>query len=145
MDNLDCKSYEFFQFAILLIELPFPVQSKEFKDGVVALAKLLNIPQHPNHLTTLEACARLVQKRLNPNAVQYPNSVIILGKPFPIMEANVGFDMKDRALNNAVKVLNLLYIQDLRDLQTQINEAIVNVQNITANPKTDTKLGKVGR
>lgn len=48
-------------------------------------------------------------------------------------------------LNHAAKVLRLLYVQDLRDLQTRINEAIVAVQAITANPKTDTRLGKVGR
>ena len=61
------------------------------------------------------------------------------------METNVGYNMGDAALNNAAKVLSILYIQDLRELQTKINEAIVAVQNITANPKTDTKLGKVGR
>ena len=94
---------------------------------------------------TLEACSKLVCKRLNPAAVQNPNSVIIRGKPFPIMETNVGYNMGDAALNNAAKVLSILYIQDLRELQTKINEAIVAVQNITANPKTDTKLGKVGR
>ncbi|KAJ8673997.1 hypothetical protein QAD02_005259 [Eretmocerus hayati] len=119
-------------------------QSQDFKDGVNNLAKLLSVPRHPNHLVTLEACSKLVCKRLNPNAVQNPNSVIVKGKPFPIMETSVGYNMGDAALNNAAKVLSLLYIQDLRDLQTKINEAIVSVQNITANPKTDTKLGKVG-
>lgn len=110
-----------------------------------ALAKLLSVPKHPDHLITLEACSRLICKRLNPTAVQNPNSVIVKGKPFPIMETDVGFNMGDAALNTAAKVLSLLYIQDLRDLQTKINEAIVSVQSITANPKTDTRLGKVGR
>ena len=67
------------------------------------------------------------------------------------------------ALAEATAVLRLLHIQDLRLLQTQINEAIVAVQKVmslkigdkyekcgyavqvTANPKTDTRLGKVGR
>ncbi|XP_014205919.1 UPF0568 protein C14orf166 homolog [Copidosoma floridanum] len=120
-------------------------QCDDFKNGVNSLAKLLTIPQHPNHLMTLEACAKLICKRLNPAAIQYPNSVIVTGKPFPIMETEVGFNMGDKVLTNAAKVLCLLYIQDLRDLQTKINEAIVSVQSITANPKTDTKLGKVGR
>ena len=51
----------------------------------------------------------------------------------------------DYILDEAAKVLRLLHISELRDLQTKINEAIVAVQTITANPKTDQKLGKVGR
>ena len=49
------------------------------------------------------------------------------------------------ALDDAAKVLRLLHIQELRDLQTKINETIVSVQSITANPKTDSRLGRVGR
>lgn len=60
------------------------------------------------------------------------------------MEMDLGFDLGDYVLNRAAKILRLLYIHDLRNLQTKINEAIVAVQSITANPKTDTKLGKVG-
>lgn len=52
--------------------------------------------------------------------------------------------IKDKVLNDAAKILRLLHIQDLRDLQTKINETIVNLQTITANPKTDASLGKVG-
>lgn len=94
---------------------------------------------------TLESCSKVVCKRLNAEALLNPNSLIVKGKEFPILEAELGFSMGDPMLNNAAKILRLLYIQDLRNLQTQINEAIVGVQNITANPKTDTKLGKVGK
>lgn len=51
----------------------------------------------------------------------------------------------DNGANQAARVLRLLFVQDIRELQTRINEAIVAVQKITANPKTDTSLGKVGR
>ena len=54
------------------------------------------------------------------------------------------FHLSDNVINEAAKILRLLYIKDLRILQTKINEIIVSVQNITANPKTDTSLGKVG-
>lgn len=75
-----------------------------------------------------------------------PRSALLLqGKPFPLQEADPGFDTGDYVLNHAAKVLRLLYIHDLRDLQTRINECIVAVQSVTANPKTDTKLGKVGK
>ncbi|XP_043676733.1 RNA transcription, translation and transport factor protein isoform X2 [Vespula pensylvanica] len=119
--------------------------SKEFKNGVNAIAKLLNIPKHSSHLTTLEACSKLVCNRLNAAAIANPNTVIVKGKPFPIMDTKSGISLGDVVLDNAAKGLTLLYIHDLRNLQTKINELIVSVQNITANPKTDTKLGKVGK
>ena len=70
--------------------------------------------------------------------------IFLQGKAYPVMEADLGFDTGDYVLNQALKVMRLLYIHDLRDLQTHGNECIVAVQNLTANPKTDTKLGKVG-
>jgi len=54
------------------------------------------------------------------------------------------FFFLDTTVDTAAKILRLLHIKELRDLQTRINETIVSVQSITANPKTDTKLGKVG-
>ena len=51
----------------------------------------------------------------------------------------------DKALNEAAKILRLLHIKELRELQTKINEAIVTIQKITANPKTDSSLGRVGK
>ncbi|XP_034935778.1 RNA transcription, translation and transport factor protein [Chelonus insularis] len=119
-------------------------QQNEFKDGVKSLAQILKIGQHSDHLTTLDACGKYITHRLNPTALKNPNSVILKGTPFPINNTEMGFDMGDKILNNTAKALNLLYIQDLRNLQTSINETIVAVQNITANPKTDTKAGKVG-
>ena len=51
----------------------------------------------------------------------------------------------DYITKEAAKILRLLHIRELRELQTQINSAIVQVQALIANPKTDTRLGKVGR
>jgi len=50
----------------------------------------------------------------------------------------------DYMTQEAAKILRLLHIRELRELQTLANEAIIAVQSLTANPKTDTKLGKVG-
>jgi len=54
------------------------------------------------------------------------------------------FSFADKATEEAAKILRLLHIRELRELQTLANEAIIAVQKLTANPKTDTKLGKVG-
>lgn len=51
----------------------------------------------------------------------------------------------DATLNEAAQILRLLHIEELRELQTRINEAIVAVQAIIADPKTDHRLDKVGR
>ena len=54
------------------------------------------------------------------------------------------FFITDSAVNEAAKIIRLLHVTELRELQTRINEAIVAVQTITANPKTDQSLGRVG-
>lgn len=120
-------------------------KSTEFRDGVNKLAVQLGVTQHPDHLVTLKAISKLITSRLSTEAMQSPGEVIHQGKPYPIFEADLGFETGDPVLNNAGKALRLMYIHDLRNLQTHINECIVSVQTITANPKTDTKLGKVGR
>jgi RLL motif-containing protein 1 len=65
----------------------------------------------------------------------------------PFERCSTGIDSfvnDDPILDNAVRVLRLLNIVELRDLQTAINEIIVAVQNVTADPKVDARLGKVG-
>ena len=51
----------------------------------------------------------------------------------------------DPAVSEAAKIVRLLQIHNLRDLQTKINQSIVAVQILCADPKTDESLGKVGR
>ena len=42
-------------------------------------------------------------------------------------------------------VLRMLYLRAMSEVQTEINNAISQLQEHTANPKTDATLGKVGR
>ncbi|XP_067012742.1 RNA transcription, translation and transport factor protein [Anabrus simplex] len=118
--------------------------SPDFKKGVNALAQLLHVTPHKDHLITLKAVSKVACHRLSAEALENPDTVIVKGKPFPFRETELGFQLGDNVLNDAANILRLLYIHDLRDLQTRINESIVSVQSVTANPKTDTKLGKVG-
>ncbi|CAG2061920.1 unnamed protein product [Timema podura] len=116
-------------------DLACPVQGDKDSENLEWLLSfaLLNVTAHPDHLITLKAVSKVVQRRLSAEALENPDSVIVKV-----------FSNSDYVLNQAAKILRLLYIHDLRDLQTKINECIVAVQSVTANPKTDTKLGKVG-
>uniref|UniRef100_A0A8C7PQ04 RNA transcription, translation and transport factor protein n=1 Tax=Oncorhynchus mykiss TaxID=8022 RepID=A0A8C7PQ04_ONCMY len=95
----------------------------DFKAGVLGLASLLKIQRHDDYLVMLKAIRILIQERLTPEAIAKANAT----------------------LNEAAQILRLLHIEELRDLQTRINEAIVAVQAVIADPKTDHRLGKVGR
>ncbi|MEQ2196785.1 hypothetical protein XENOCAPTIV_012712 [Xenoophorus captivus] len=95
--------------------------SPDFKAGVTALANILKIQRHDDYL------------------------VMLKGVPVALGKHVLGFDTGDATLNEAAQILRLLHIEELRELQTKINEAIVAVQAIIADPKTDHRLGKVGR
>jgi len=134
------------------------VNSSEFIDGLKGLAALLNVPFYSEEpLITLKAIAILL-KRLNKssfNASQISQSTSDNNKKKKRLSSQVDetilkqpfskVSKYDPVLNRAANVLRLLYINDLRDLQTQINTMIVQVQSLTANPRTDTTLGLVGR
>ncbi|XP_069064736.1 RNA transcription, translation and transport factor protein isoform X2 [Pleurodeles waltl] len=97
------------------------VTNPDFKAGVMALANLLQIQRHDDYL------------------------ILLKGLPIALEKHVLGFDTGDAVLNEAARILRLLHIEELRDLQTRINEAIVAVQAVIADPKTDYRLGKVGR
>jgi RLL motif-containing protein 1 len=52
------------------------VDSPDFKSGVNALATLLQVTPHPDHLVTLRAISRLVSRRLNSDALDNPDLVV---------------------------------------------------------------------
>ena len=66
-------------------------------------------------------------------------------KPPPVLEDfPLGFTTGDNDLARAATVLRLLYVADLREFQTEINTLVAQIQELTAEPKTDSRLGKVG-
>uniref|UniRef100_A0A4W6BZK3 RNA transcription, translation and transport factor protein n=1 Tax=Lates calcarifer TaxID=8187 RepID=A0A4W6BZK3_LATCA len=108
--------------------------SPDFKAGVMALANILKIQRHDDYLVMLKV-------RLHCIHVYFS----FQGVPVALDKHILGFDTGDATLNEAAQILRLLHIEELRELQTKINEAIVAVQAIIADPKTDHRLGKVGR
>lgn len=117
-----------------------------FQSGTNHLAKILHITSHPDPCVLLQAIRIVIQEKLSDSAIsESAESTAKPDKKYNITAKECGFELGDPVLDEAAKVLRLLHIQELRDLQTRINELIVAVQAITANPKTDQSLGKVGR
>jgi len=124
-------------------------QSADFQEGVKRLATLLKVNQsHPDHLVTLEACCKIIRNRLNQKSISNIKQLASQkGESFNLKDHNFGVpeNITDPVLKEAVKILRLIHLNNLRDLQSDINATIETVQAATANPKTDTRLGKVGR
>lgn len=64
---------------------------------------------------------------------------------FKIEDFPLGFSTGDKAVDKAATLLRMLFVKDLRQLQSLIDKTIVDAQEYTANPKTDSRLGRVGR
>lgn len=124
-----------------------------FAAGVKALANIIQVTHHPDPGVLLEAVRIVIQEKLSASALEAGKSHELGGgggkrkgaKKFNVTAKECGFELGDPVLSEAAKVLRLLHIQELRDLQTHINEVIVAVQAITADPKTDQSLGRVGK
>lgn len=118
------------------------MQSVEFADGIDKVCEALNIPPHPDPLVRLEACHKLLESRIGFKMEKGIQSVKV-----NLDEHDFGFSDKtmDPVLLRTAKILRMLHLQQLRKLQSDVNNTIELVQGVTANPKTDTKLGKVGR
>lgn len=93
----------------------------------------------------LEAAARIIERKIGKSAKTDPTASQGGEKTVAYnLKDSDKFAFDDPNLDEAAKILRLLQVHSTRHVQTAINEAIVSVQEITANPKTDTKLGKVG-
>ncbi|XP_023951082.1 RNA transcription, translation and transport factor protein [Bicyclus anynana] len=97
--------------------------SPAFKAGVERICAIAGVGPHVDPKFQLAAVAKILKSAPHPD---HPKS-----------EVNM--------VHQPTDVQKLLFIQDLRDLQTKINEALVAVQCVTADPRTDTTLGRVGR
>ena len=116
--------------------------SLDFKKGVGMLADFLEISV-PNEFSpgkTFEACVCLLESRVDNRSI--PDKGF---KVENLSKITAGFDTGDKILNNVGRILRLLHLQNFRSFQTMINQTIVSVQELTANPKTDQRLGQVGR
>ncbi len=84
----------------------------------------------------------------NPKVVPKPAAIISsksVSSAVDITQFRLGFSTGDGMVDRISVVLKMLYLADLRDLQDAINDIIVSAQRFTGDPKTDARLGKVGR
>ena len=133
-------------------------------EGCNVLCRLLHITPHSDVGVMLEAVRVIVEERLavvdqreitddkasssaeqkEPSS-EKKSSVATKKVDIEITAKECGFNLGDRTLNEAAKALRVLHVGELRTLQTQINELVVTVQAMTANPKANHALGKVGK
>ncbi|KAH3844395.1 RNA transcription, translation and transport factor protein-like [Dreissena polymorpha] len=107
----------------------------DFKAGVTSLAMMLQIPPYADHLEQMKAICIVVTEKLSKEVLE-KSKKSKQGDVIPIENTELGFDTGDLIINEVAKILRLLHIHDLRELQSQINHAIVAVQELIANPKT---------
>ena len=96
-----------------------------------------------NNAAYLQRISKTVSLCLTPGcreALKTTNSGGIPLEDFPL-----GFDTGDVQINKAATVLKMLHLWDFREMQNDLNAHIVLGQEYTANPRTNTALGKVGR
>mmetsp|Transcript_32373 Transcript_32373/g.54325 ORF Transcript_32373/g.54325 Transcript_32373/m.54325 type:complete len:279 (+) Transcript_32373:163-999(+) len=130
------------------------LDTPEFLGALTKLAELLKVPVRSDEpAKLLKATLGAAQRVLAPAVLEaaaaadqltanQPNGEKLFGlakSSFPL-----GFDLGDAELEAVSILLRVLYVNDLRALQSQIDHFIVEMQEITADPKTDAKLGRVG-
>ena len=129
----------------------FDPSEATFAADIQSLGELVKVAPHPDPAVFLEAIRLVIQEKLSTEALEAAReraAAVDKKKPpkcYDVSPRECGFDIADPALAEAAKVLRLLHLRELRRLQTHVNEMIVAVQAMTANPKTDQSLGQVGR
>lgn len=92
----------------------------------------------PDSVTGAKTTATMVE-----HLVKEGNNVE--GMRMRIEDTPLGFDTGDPLVNSFAKVVRILNVRELREAQDRVNEAITEMQKVTARPSTDASLGKVGR
>jgi len=114
------------------------------KHTIREFAKDLGIPPHDNPAITLNTILNCVTRVQDYQSTGLP-PLSFGDMNFALEHMNSGIDTEDPTLSRAATILRMLYVSDLRKLQQEINNIIVQVQNFTANPTADVSKGKVGK
>lgn len=106
------------------------------------LLESFSLPKLPPDAADQETIAglRCVHVRVCP-----PKDAGNAGEQLDLDLLPVGFDVTDPEVKRAATILRLLHGIELQQLQVHINGVINELQQLTADPKTDARLGRVGR
>jgi len=107
---------------------------QDFKDATSEIAQMFGIqaPRSDREIEKfLKALTNLVERKLE----KQPEGSIQAGN---LLDFPLGFQTGDNRLDAAARVLRILYINDLKDVQNEINSVLTYAQNYTADPKTST-------
>uniref|UniRef100_A0A914QR32 Uncharacterized protein n=1 Tax=Panagrolaimus davidi TaxID=227884 RepID=A0A914QR32_9BILA len=120
------------------------------------LVKILN-SMNENELTTFDEIVRSKAAELkiasHPSTMRMAMAILSCNNQpspendsaFKLSEVPSGMKSTgDNKVDDALKILRMVNVYRYRDLQTQVNEHLASLQEITADPKVDSKLGKVG-
>lgn len=64
---------------------------------------------------------------------------------FNLEDIPLGGTTEDPTLQTYGKILRLLYLEDIKEIQQEINNLIESIQTFTTLAKTDTSLGRHGK
>lgn len=119
-------------------------RNRKLEDMMLPLNKLLgcfNLPQLPHDSgdATIIAGLKCIHARICPPRKGDSHQTLDINK-LPVAVA-----VDDPELKRAAVILRMLHGIELRGLQVNINTVINELQQLTADPKTDARLGRVGR
>ena len=121
---------------------------QEFAKACQQLAKTLSLPETTDNISILSEANALVRKFITSKAGSsgfYAKQLDDDSLSFTLDEIDFGFTSGDDQVDKLLKVLQILYIDDLKSAQLAINSLISKVQAVTADIKVDGSLGQVGR
>jgi RLL motif-containing protein 1 len=118
-----------------------PAIDPEICENVRALANQLGVPAIADIPLLLQVCCHVICQ-LCPADVTDEGSARSVSQALETLP--LGFSTGDPIVDRAAKILRLLYVADLRQTQNHVNEVISRMQQYTADPKTDSRLGRVG-
>ena len=122
-------------------------EPQELTIAVDSLGALVGVARHDSSTPEyLRVIAQKIKLLLSPGAVTVlRESLAGETSKFTLDDFPLGFSTGDAVVDQVAVVIKMLHIFDFRELQNDLNALIVLGQEYTANPRTNSKLGKVGR